>query len=130
MKKQTIEQRKELAKKYIDENIWKQFFKQKIYELGVIPLVVLSIWKIPLWLGYLIITIFKIDIENNPFYCSSDIYGNCIGAMPSINIWSMGFILLLLIILFISFNWNYAKNKLLKEAVDKYNLDYFEVYGL
>jgi len=117
------------AKEYVKSNIWKQFWKQKLYELILIPLAILSLWKIPSWIGWGIIKLFNIDPATNKMFCETDLgllSNSCIGINEYL-VWAWGLVVILIIAAFIIINWIKAKDMVKDEARTKYNLYYNEL---
>jgi len=55
------ESKEKAAKKYIKNNLLKQVGKQKLFELGIIPTGLLSIYYIPYWVGLLAVKLIGYD---------------------------------------------------------------------
>lgn len=113
-----------LARQYVKDNIWKQFFKQKLYELGIIPLGILSIWKIPYWTGLGFIKLFGIDPGNNTHFCKDNLSHIskivCDGTINIFSVWFFGCAILAILMAFMYVNWQYAKEKVMWKALKKY----------
>jgi len=135
IKSRILKQRIDKAREYVKNNVWKQFLKQKIYELGIIPLGVLAIWKIPSIIGWSLVKLFNIDIINNTWFCKNSGYDNagkivCDGVnYNNLNIWLFGVIILLVLILFLGINWIIAERKVKNAAADKFKVSYYDVDG-
>lgn len=115
------------AKEFHKKNTIKKFFTYKLMELGIIPLSILAIWKIPLWAGWAFIKLFGIDAENTVPFCQWKDAGFdsvCVEAVAdSFMIWFTGAIVLFIIFLFCAINWNMARKKSLEETAEKFGVD-------
>ena len=101
-------------KEYSKGKVIRQFFKQKLYEVGIIPTGLAALIFIPYWIGILLINkILNMDLES---YCewawaSPEYIPNCINTGDVVSIWFIGLLTLIIIGAFIYFNWSYAKDK-------------------
>jgi len=126
-KELTKKQRTEGYEQYIKENTWKKFLKYKIMELGIIPLLILALWKLPLWIGHGVLNLFGVNLVTSTFFCT-DLNSNLIGtpiicdgiSYSQSLVWITGFGILILLIGFIAINWKFAKETVEEEAYDKY----------
>ena len=120
------------AKEYVNKNVWKRFLKYKIMELGIIPLSILTIWKLPLWIGWGIIKLFNINPVTNKWFCENiNMNGTLEIICDNVNydiekIWLIGFIILFLIIIFVGLNYWIAHNNIKSEAEDKFNVNSYD----
>ena len=94
----------EQAQEYVKDNIWKRFWKYKLFELGIVPTAALAIWKIPTILGRGFINLFNIDITNQ---------------------WGLGAMILTVIGGFVGLNWAIAKENVTDEARKKFDISYY-----
>lgn len=105
---------------------WKKFLHYKVLELGIIPLSILIIWKIPLLLGKLLINIFNMS-PNNPLVCKLiNAYGEklvCDGINYGlVNTYLLGLESLILLGVFIGANIGFANRNAKEEILNKNNL--------
>ncbi len=131
-KKENKNKRIAQAKEYIKKNVWRRFLKYKVIEIIVIPLTILSLWKIPLWIGWAFVKLMKINPETNTWFCVTeqeryfeDVI--CKGGINNTTIWLAGFLILGLIIAIISVNWYFASKNVKEEAHDKYELNWYDI---
>jgi hypothetical protein len=113
-------------KEYVRANVWKRFFKYKLYELGIIPTIAIVIWKLPLWIGWGFIKLFNIDPTTATFFCkdtgASAMQAICDGVnYSSWSIWGCGVVILLILGVFICANWKIAKENVIEEAQKKFH---------
>lgn len=103
------------ANNYIKQNLLKRILKYKLWELIIIPIIVLAIWKIPYWIGFGIKQLFNL----------SDV---CMGEPCTAGqIWGMGSLVLVILGFFIWINYTFVKSKLEREAVKKFNVQWYDL---
>lgn len=108
----------EQAQEYVKDNVWKRFWKYKLFELGIVPTAALAIWKIPTILGRGFINLFNIDITNQ-FFCSPP----CDAGW---SVWGLGAMILTVIGGFVGLNWAIAKENVTEEARKKFDISYYQ----
>lgn len=128
-------ERLEKARQYVKDNVWKQFFKQKVYELGIIPLSGLALWKVPTWIGWGIVKLFNLTTSSG-LVCNKIVNGtimdNFSGAMvdnricDGVNynngaVWFIGLIILVVLFFFAAINWYCAKETVVEKARYKFS---------
>jgi hypothetical protein len=125
-KQDNRKERIEIAKLYVKQNIWKRILKYKIYEFGIIPLVLIILWKVPIWIGWWAVKLLHINLYTNTFFCKNigtsqevvcDGVNYYLGA-----VWSIGALICFIIAVFILFNWKLAKTNLEDEASTKFDV--------
>jgi hypothetical protein len=121
------------AKDYIKTNLWKTFFKFKLIELIAIPLIILTLWKIPYWLGWGFIKLFNINPATSQTFCENISTDEskilCDGINYHINsIWLFGFFILVSFVVFLFLNYCLTKWYLKHKASKKFDVSY-EPYG-
>lgn len=114
-KKESEDKRIEKGKEYIKKNLLKQVLKQKVYELGIIPLCIVFIYYIPYWIGLIVIKI-----------TGEDWYLSCIVIAQEImtrgDFWFVGIFITIMLGLFIWFNIVIAEIKLRGKASEKFDV--------
>lgn len=118
-KKDSHEIRKEKAKKYIKKNMLKQVLKQKLYELGIIPVGLSIIVFIPYWIGLLLSKILGEEIFLKVINAGKEETLNSISFGYH---WVHGLLVLVILGAFIWANITFAKYRLEKKAADKFNV--------
>ena len=109
----------EQAQEYVKDNVWKRFWKYKLFELGIVPTAALAIWKIPTIVGRGFINLFNIDITNQ-FFCSAP---PCDAGW---SVWGLGAMILTAIGGFVGLNWAIAKENVTEEARKKFDISYYQ----
>jgi hypothetical protein len=120
------------ARAYYLAKTWQKFFFYKVCELGLIPIAIFLLWKLPLWTGWGFIKLFGIDAATNIWFCDGAAWtgwGQCTTGADNLMIWFAGFIILLLLSVFILVNYLRAEDKASDEAATKYDITYGELYG-
>ena len=111
------------AREFHKKNTLKKFFTYKLMELGIIPLSILAIWKIPLWTGWAFIKLFGIDAVDTFPFCHYNILSEECQEISYSMIWFFGLIILFVLFLFCALNWNLARKKSLEETAEKFGVD-------
>jgi len=112
------------AKNYIKDNIWKQFGKQKLFEVGIIPTAIASIYYIPYWIGILMLKL--IGYDNYLHFTNLMIQVNQ-ETLIRLDIWSLGFMVTAILTAFIFINFILARETLLNRASEKFNVSRFDI---
>lgn len=115
------------AREFHKKNTFKKFFTYKLMELGIIPLSILAIWKIPLWAGLAIIKILGVNLDTTVPFCQWENIGNVAKCVrPSedyVLVWAIGLIMIFILFVFCAVNWNMARKKSLEETAEKFGVD-------
>jgi len=132
---QEIDKRVEQAKKDKKKLTWKYFFKQKLFEVGIIPSALGAIVFLPYYLGWGLIKLFKINPVTSTLFCKNisesmePILCDGINYSPA-NIWFLGELSIVLITGFIVINWGIASDRAERKAKEKNNLTHYQYkYG-
>jgi hypothetical protein len=102
-------------KEYEKGKVWKQFLKQKVFEIGIIPLSLLLIGFFPYFIGDIVLNkTFHINwlefcLWN---YTSAELKASCTNNPTIWIMWIVGLIIIVAISAFIIYNWKYAKYKI------------------
>ena len=129
--KQSLKKREMAAKKYIKDNIWKQVGKQKIYELGIIPTTLASIWYIPYWVGLLAVK--AIGHDNYLIFINALNSGVIIEdriiqeVLTRGDFWFIGFFFTIILGAFIALNVAIAVGKLKDRAKKKFDVSLYDL---
>jgi hypothetical protein len=129
--KQSLEIRERQAKKYIKDNIWKQIGKQKIYELGIIPTILASIWYVPYWVGLLAAK--AIGHDNYLIFINAlNRSGNMINpiiqdTLTRGDFYFIGFFTIIILAGFIAINFGIAISRLKDRAQEKFNVSDYDL---
>ena len=116
----------EQAQEYVKDNVWKRFWKYKLFELGIVPTAALAIWKIPTILGWGFINLFNINPAKSTWFCSK-LVAACDGVHYSDGqIYGTGFMILAVLIGVIWINWMVAKENVTDEARKKFDISYYQ----
>lgn len=119
-KRESEKNRIKNAKEYLKKNLLKQILKQKVYELGIIPLCIAFIWYVPYWLGFVLI-----NITGESWYLSGLTVSQEI--MTRGDFWVVGIFMVVILAGFIWVNVVVATNKLERKAAKKFDVSRWDL---
>lgn len=111
----------EFLKEYSKGKVWKQFIKQKIYEIGIIPVSIFVLGLIPFWTGDIISN--KIFYINWLKWClwnklTPESIASCTSTPDGVLIWVIGILFYTLLFAITYMNWHWAKG-VIKDKFEK-----------
>lgn len=118
VKKDSHEIREKKAKEYIKKNMFKQILKQKLYELGIIPVGLSIIAFIPYWIGLLFCKMVGKETILNWMNAGVQQYDK----ISFWYHWINGFFILIILGMIVILNFWLAKSKLEKRASKKFDI--------